>query len=139
MDIYIIFIIADNQICQALGGYLHNFDYNQIWRALGGYLIFLLLRIIIFIIIADKQICRALGGYLSKFLQRILEALRQRPHQVFVFNDDDDEALRQRHTSYLSRSSHVRHVEKNLSCGEISDIYTWPMGRNLINVAEFQI
>ena len=90
MDIYIIFIIADNQICQALGGYLHNFDYNQIWRALGGYLIFLLLRIIIFIIIADKQICRALGGYLSKFLQRILEALRQRPHQVFVFDDDDD-------------------------------------------------
>ena len=83
MDIYIIFIIADNQICEALGGYLHNFDYNQIWRALGGYLIFLLLRIIIFIFIADKQICRALGGYLSKFLQRILEALRQRPHQVF--------------------------------------------------------
>ena len=25
------------------------------------------------------------------------------------------------HTSYLSQSSHVRHVEKNLSCGEISD------------------
>ena len=29
------------------------------------------------------------------------------------------------HTSYLSQSSHVRHVEKNLSCGEISDFYTW--------------
>ena len=43
------------------------------------------------------------------------------------------------HTSYLSQSSHVRHVEKNLSCGEISDFYTWQMGRNLINVAEFQI
>ena len=43
------------------------------------------------------------------------------------------------HTSYLSQSSHVRHVEKNLSCGEISDLYTWRMGRNLKNVAEFQI
>ena len=43
------------------------------------------------------------------------------------------------HTSYLSHSSHVRHVEKNLSCGEISDFYTWQMGRNLKNVAEFQI
>ena len=43
------------------------------------------------------------------------------------------------HTSYLSQSSHVRHVEKNLSCGEISDFYTWQMGRNLKNVAEFQI
>ena len=43
MDIYIIFIIADNQICPALGGYLHNFDYNQIWRALGGYLIYFII------------------------------------------------------------------------------------------------
>ena len=43
------------------------------------------------------------------------------------------------HTSYLSHSSHVRHVEKNLSCGEISDFYTWQMGRNLINLAKFQI
>jgi hypothetical protein len=43
------------------------------------------------------------------------------------------------HTSYLSHSLHVRHVEKNLSCGEISDFYTWQMGRNLINVAEFRI
>ena len=43
------------------------------------------------------------------------------------------------HTSYLSHSSHVRHVEKNLSCGEISDFYTWQMGRNLKNVEEFQI
>ena len=43
------------------------------------------------------------------------------------------------HTSYLSQISHVRHVEKNLPCGEISDFYTWQMGRNLKNVAEFQI
>ena len=43
------------------------------------------------------------------------------------------------HTSYLSHSSHVRHVEKNLSGGEISDFYTWQMGRNLKNVEEFQI
>ena len=43
------------------------------------------------------------------------------------------------HTSYLSHSSHVRHVEKNLSRGEISEFYTWQMGRNLKNVAEFQI
>ena len=43
------------------------------------------------------------------------------------------------HTSYLSQSLHVRHVETNLSCGEISDFYTWQMGRNLKNVAEFQI
>ena len=28
---------------------------------------------------------------------------------------------------------------KNLSSGEISDVYTWQMGRNLKNVAEFQI
>ena len=39
----------------------------------------------------------------------------------------------------VCESSHVRHVEKNLSCGEISDFYTWQMGRNLKNVAEFQI
>ena len=43
------------------------------------------------------------------------------------------------HTSYLSQSSHVRHVEKNLSCGEISDFYTRQRARNLKNVAEFQI
>ena len=43
------------------------------------------------------------------------------------------------HISYLSQSSHVRHVENNLSCGEISDIYRWQMGRNLTNEAKFQI
>ena len=33
-----------------------------------------------------------------------------------------------KHTSYLSQSSHVRHVEKNLSCGEISDFYNGKWG-----------
>ena len=27
------------------------------------------------------------------------------------------------HTSYLSHISHIRYVKKNLSCGEISDLY----------------
>ena len=52
------------------------------------------------------------------------------------------------HTSYLSHISHIRYVEINLSCGEISDLYareiwnfstcgvisnfsTWQMWRNL--------
>ena len=52
------------------------------------------------------------------------------------------------HTWYLSHISHIRYVEKNLSCGEISDLYareiwnfstcgvisnffTWQMWRNL--------
>ena len=35
------------------------------------------------------------------------------------------------HTSYLSHISHIRDVEKNLSCGEISDLYAREMWRNL--------
>ena len=35
------------------------------------------------------------------------------------------------HTSYLSHISHIRYVEINLSCGEISDLYAREMWRNL--------
>ena len=35
------------------------------------------------------------------------------------------------HTSYLSQISQMRYVEKNLSCGEISDLYAREMWRNL--------
>ena len=35
------------------------------------------------------------------------------------------------HTSYLSQISHIRYVEINLSCGEISDLYAREMWRNL--------
>ena len=35
------------------------------------------------------------------------------------------------HTSYLSQISQMRYVEKNLSCGEISDLYALEMWRNL--------
>ena len=35
------------------------------------------------------------------------------------------------HTWYLSQISQMRYVEKNLSCGEISNLYAWQMWRNL--------
>ena len=35
------------------------------------------------------------------------------------------------HTWYLSQISQIRYVEKNLSCGEISNLYAWQMWRNL--------
>ena len=35
------------------------------------------------------------------------------------------------HTWYLSQLSQIRYVEKNLSCGEISNLYAWQMWRNL--------
>ena len=37
----------------------------------------------------------------------------------------------QEHTWYLSHISHMRYVEKNLSCEKISDLYAWQMWRNL--------
>ena len=39
--------------------------------------------------------------------------------------------MRTTHTWYLSHISHLGYVEKNLSCGEISDFYTWQMWRHL--------
>ena len=39
--------------------------------------------------------------------------------------------LTQIHTWYLSQISQIRYVEKNLSCGEISNLYAWQMWKNL--------
>ena len=47
------------------------------------------------------------------------------------FQTDGEMVKRHLHTWYLSQVSQVRYVEKNLSCGEISNLYAWQMWRNL--------